>query len=87
MSTEHSPARQKHRVTPKRRKQPAGPITCETLSIPEAGKKYFGLSRNGSYAAAEAGAIPWVAVGRLKRVPVRLMERKMESAGAGSAAA
>ena len=49
-----------------------------TMSVPEAGKKYFGLSRNGSYAAAERGEIPTIDVGRLKRVPVRAMERKLD---------
>jgi hypothetical protein len=50
------------------------------MSIPEAGKKYYGLSRNGSYAAAERGEIPFIGVGRLKRVPVVAMERKMDEA-------
>jgi hypothetical protein len=50
----------------------------QTMSVPEAGKKYFGLSRNGSYAAAERGEIPTIDVGRLKRVPVRAMERKLD---------
>ena len=49
----------------------------ETLSIPEAGRRYFGLSRNGSYSAAERGEIPYITIGRLKRVPIRLMERKL----------
>jgi hypothetical protein len=52
----------------------------KTMSIPEAGKKYYGLSRNGSYAAAERGEIPFIGVGRLKRVPVVAMERKMDEA-------
>jgi hypothetical protein len=51
----------------------------QTLSIPEAGLKYFGLSRNGSYDAAARGDIPYVQVGRLKRVPVRLMERRLDN--------
>jgi hypothetical protein len=51
----------------------------ETMSIPEAGKKYYGLSRNGSYDAAERGDIPYVQVGRLKRVPIRAMERRLEN--------
>ena len=46
-----------------------------TISVPEAGQKYFGLSRNGSYAEAERGEIPTIKIGRLKRVPVRAMER------------
>jgi len=52
-----------------------------TLSVPEAGKRYFGLSRNGSYAAAERGEIPTVRIGRLLRVPVRACERMLDAAG------
>jgi len=52
-----------------------------TLSVPEAGKRYFNLSRNSSYAAAERGDIPVIKVGRVLRVPVRAMERLLESAG------
>jgi len=49
-----------------------------TISVPEAGRRYFGLSRNGSYAAAVRGEIPVIKVGRLKRVPVRAMEAKLD---------
>jgi hypothetical protein len=52
----------------------------ETMSVPAAGKKYYDLSRNGSYVAAIRGDIPTIRVGRLLRVPVRLMERKLEQA-------
>jgi hypothetical protein len=52
-----------------------------TISVPEAGKRYFNLSRNASYAAAERGEIPVIRVGRLLRVPVRAMERKLDNAG------
>ena len=45
-----------------------------TISVPEAGRRYFGLSRNGSYEAAKRGEIPTVGIGRLKRVPVRALE-------------
>jgi hypothetical protein len=48
-----------------------------TLSIPQAGKHYFGLSTNGSYDAAERGEIPYFTVGRLKRVSTKLMEKIM----------
>ena len=34
-----------------------------TISVPEAGKKYFNLSRDGSYAAAGRGEIPTIRVG------------------------
>jgi hypothetical protein len=50
-----------------------------TLSVPEAGKRYYGLSRNASYAAAEVGDIPTIRVGKLLRVPVRAMERRLDS--------
>ena len=53
----------------------------KSLSVPEAGRKYFGLSRNAAYAAAAAGTIPTIRVGRLLKVPVVAMERLLESAG------
>jgi hypothetical protein len=49
-----------------------------TISIPEAGRLYFGLGRNGSYAAAKRGDIPAVKVGKRYRVPIRAMDRKIE---------
>jgi hypothetical protein len=51
-----------------------------TISVPEAGRHYFGLSRNAAYAAAERGEIPTIRIGRLLRVPVRAMERKLDAA-------
>jgi hypothetical protein len=48
-----------------------------TITVPEAGKKYFGLSRDASYAAAQRGDIPTIRVGRLLRVPVAAMEQKL----------
>ena len=50
-----------------------------TLTVPQAGQLYFGLSRGSSYAAAQRGDIPTVRIGRLLRVPVALMERKVGS--------
>jgi hypothetical protein len=52
-----------------------------TLSVPEAGARYFGLSRNAAYDAAQRGDIPTVGIGRLLRVPVRAMERLLDGAG------
>jgi hypothetical protein len=52
-----------------------------TLSVPEAGQRYFNLSRNASYAAAHRGELPTVKIGRLLRVPVRACERMLEEAG------
>jgi hypothetical protein len=49
-----------------------------TITVPEAGKRYFGLSRDASYAAAQRGDIPTIRIGRLLRVPVRAMERLLD---------
>jgi excisionase family DNA binding protein len=54
-----------------------------TMSVPAAGKRYFGLSRDGSYRAAERGEIPTIRVGRRLRVPVRAMERLLDTADQG----
>lgn len=59
----------------------------KTLSVPEAGWIYFKLGRNASYAAAKRGEIPVIQVGKLKRVPIAAMERKMEQADGETAAA
>jgi hypothetical protein len=54
--------------------------TPQTLSVPQAGKRYFGLSRNASYAAAQRGQLPIIRIGRLLRVPVRAIERMLDQA-------
>jgi len=56
-----------------------------TISVPEAGRRYFGLSRNGSYVAAGRGDIPTIKIGRLLRVPVRALEQMLDRASAKSA--
>jgi hypothetical protein len=48
-----------------------------TVSVPEYGKAALGLSRSGSYAAANAGAFETVDVQGKKRVPVRKNLRKL----------
>jgi excisionase family DNA binding protein len=55
-------------------------MSKKTMSVPEAGKLYYDLSRNASYEAARRGEIPTVRVGRLLRVPVTAMERHLEEA-------
>jgi hypothetical protein len=52
-----------------------------TMSVPEAGKRYFGLSRNGAYVAAARGDLPTIRIGRLLRVPVRALETMLNEAG------
>ena len=49
-----------------------------TISVPEAGKRYFGLCRNAAYDAAARGEIPTIRIGRLLRVPVRALERMLD---------
>jgi hypothetical protein len=41
----------------------------KTLSVPEVGRRYFGLGRGASYAAAARGEIPTIRLGRLLRAP------------------
>lgn len=48
-----------------------------TLSIPQAGKRYFGISKPASYAAAKRGEIPTIKIGKKLLVPVVRMERMM----------
>ena len=55
--------------------------TPKTLSVPDAGRTYFGLSRNGSYEAAKRGDFPVIRIGRRLRVPVVALERMLEQAG------
>lgn len=50
----------------------------KTLSVPEAGRDYFGLSRNASYAAVARGEIPSIRIGKLLRVPVAALEQMLE---------
>lgn len=49
-----------------------------TMTVPDAGKRYYCLSRNAAYAAAERGDIPTIRVGRLLRVPIKAMEKLLE---------
>ena len=58
---------------------------AETMSVPDAGLLYYGLSRNGSYDAAARGDIPTIRVGRLLRVPIAAMERRLRETGAPKA--
>jgi hypothetical protein len=52
-----------------------------TLSIPEAGRRYFGLSAPASYRAAKNGYIPVVALGKRRfRVSVPALESMLASA-------
>jgi hypothetical protein len=49
----------------------------KTLTVPEAGRTYFGLGRNAAYDAARRGDIPTIKIGRLLRVPIAAMEARL----------
>jgi hypothetical protein len=53
----------------------------KTLSIPTAGKTYFGLGRDASYRAAKRGEIPTIKIGGRYCVPIIKLEKILESAG------
>ena len=54
--------------------------TPKTMSVPSAGKKYFGLGKNASYAAAARKEIPVIRIGSRLRVPVIALERMLTEA-------
>jgi hypothetical protein len=51
-----------------------------TMTVPEAGWRYFGLSENGSYAAVRRGDIPVIKVGGHMRVPRLVMDQILRKA-------
>jgi excisionase family DNA binding protein len=53
---------------------------AKTITVPEAGAEYFGLSRGASYEAAKRGEIPTIRIGKLLRVPVRALEDMLNAA-------
>jgi hypothetical protein len=52
----------------------------KTLSVPEAGKRYFDLGRNASYEAARRGELPTIKIGRRLRVSIPALERMLVEA-------
>jgi hypothetical protein len=76
------------RVKPKKNAEKAKPKNLKrsfadptlTLSVPEAGEKYFGLGVNASYGAAARGDIPTIKIGKFLRVPVRALEAMLDKA-------
>lgn len=53
--------------------------TAQTLSVPEAGRDYYGLGRNAAYNAAKRGDIPTIRIGKLLRVPIRALEQQLNA--------
>jgi excisionase family DNA binding protein len=51
------------------------------ISVPAAGKR-LGIGRSAAYQAAAAGQLPVIRIGGLLRVPLKALERLLDSAGA-----
>ncbi len=58
----------------------------KTISVPQAGKRYFDLGKNASYEAARRGDLPVIRIGGRLRVPVVALERMLAEAGSDKAA-
>jgi hypothetical protein len=63
--------------TPVEKKLKPEADTPWSMSVPAAGRKYFGLGKFASYQAAAAGDIPFVRIGRLMRALPRQIEKKL----------
>lgn len=48
-----------------------------TISVPDAGRLFFGLGRNAAYDAAKTGAIPTIKIGGRIMVPVVPLAEKL----------
>ena len=58
----------------------------KTISVPQAGKRYFDLGKNASYEAARRGDLPVIRIGGRLRVSVVALERLLAEAGSDKAA-
>jgi len=54
------------------------PDECRTMNVVRAGKLFFGLGRDASYAAAKSGEMPVVKIGGRYRALVPAIERLLE---------
>ena len=52
-------------------------LSRPTISVPDAGKLFFGLAKNGAYEAARKGDIPTVKIGGRIMVPVAPLAEKL----------
>lgn len=52
-------------------------LSKPTITVPDAGALFFGLARNGAYAAAKQGDIPTIKVGGRIMVPVAQLAAKL----------
>ena len=52
-------------------------LSAPTADVPDVGRICYGLSRNGSYAAARRGEIPTIKIGSLLKVPTAALRRQL----------
>jgi excisionase family DNA binding protein len=52
----------------------------KTMTVPQAGATYFGLSESASYRAERNGELPTIRIGRLLRVPTQALEKMLADA-------
>lgn len=52
-------------------------LTKPTISVPDAGKLFFGMARNAAYDAARRGDFPTIEIGRRLVVPVAPLAAKL----------
>lgn len=50
------------------------------MTVPEAGREFFGIGRSAAYEAARRGEIPTIRIGRKLLVPVVAVKRMLEEA-------
>jgi excisionase family DNA binding protein len=55
----------------------------KTISVPEAGRRYFGLGKNASYDAVKRGELPAIKIGGRIRVPIIALEKMLETPRSG----
>lgn len=70
------------RVSPWTNREEAMMETAKTMSVPEAGRRYFNIGKNASYDAVKRGEIPVIKIGSRLRVPISALDRMLEQAGA-----
>jgi excisionase family DNA binding protein len=51
-----------------------------THSVPDAGRRYFGVGKNAAYRATRRGEIPTIRIGKRLLVPLAALERMLQGA-------
>jgi hypothetical protein len=65
-------------------KREARPLPGHIMTVPDAGQKYFGLSRNAAYEAARRGDLPVIRIGGRIFAVVAALERMIDPPSAAT---